>query len=749
MEENVRISVRELVAFSYFQPDILPSADASALLAGTRAHQARQKKSEGDIEKSISHLFMVEGVSILVHGRMDAFADGEIPLVEEIKLGGGAMRAPLKEHRAQVMCYAAMLSLEKPCDAVRFCLSYVSESGDVLCRFEECMQANELRVEMEALLRPFAICAKRELAHRAKRDESLRAMTFPFDSYRKGQRELAAQVYTGIVRQKRLFASLPTGTGKSAAVLFPALKAMGEGKTEKVLYLTARNTARQSPLNALEKMRARGMKARCCVLLSKEKLCPAPVRCHPDECPRAGGHFIRQREAVDELLSSGVSLWDETVITELANRHNICPFELSLALTEMADVVMMDLNHMFDPFAQIKRICQRRSHYTLLVDEAHHAVERVRESLSGALDSGELARIRTAYGKQYGRKNPMYRSMGELIRGLRTMERSPSVVPEKITKQVDQSLEAAFDHAGQAGVQDWIRICLAFRYAHEHFDDSYAILSETRGKERRVELLCLLPGAEIARVSKGMRGAVFFSATLSPLPMMRQLLGGSDQDACFALPSPFPSENLTVIRKRICTRYVQRDKTVQALADTVYETVSLRRGNYILYFPSYAYLHLVLDQLDRSRLPELWIQTPEMNEEDRAAFLKAFDQTVQPRLGLCVLGGLFSEGIDLPGDRLLGVMIVGVGMPVPSPHLEAIRACYDRQFGYGFEYAYRIPGMQKVLQAAGRVIRSETDRGVVALIDDRYFLPDYEALFPQEWQIINEESRNAGMEAKK
>ena len=741
MEENVRISVRELVAFSYFQPDILPAADASALLAGTRAHQARQKQSEGEVEKSRSHLFEIDGLRVLVHGRMDACVDGEIPFVEEIKLGHDVPEAPLPEHRAQAVCYAAMLIHEKPCCAVDVCVCYVTESGEVIRRFEERLDDAQLEREMQALLAPYIVWAKREMAHRCKRDESLRAMSFPFDAYRPGQRELAAQVYTGIMRKKRLFASLPTGTGKSAAVLFPALKAIGEGKTEKVVYLTARNTARQSPLNALVSMQSRGMKARCCVLTAKDKICPAPVRCHPDDCPRAAGHYIRQKAAIDELLDSNEYLWDEKCVRALADRHNICPFELSLALTELADVVMMDLNHVFDPFAQIKRLIQRKSHWTLLVDEAHHTIDRVRENLSGCMDSRELAHIRTAYGKQYGRKNEPYRRLGDMIRLLRELpceadEQMLETVPEKIEKETRMLLDEAMQHAGEPGMLDVIRMGLGFLYACEHMDDDYAVLLERHGRERALSLYCLLPGKEIARITNGMRGAVFFSATLSPLPVMKQLLGGGDEDACFALPSPFPRENLAVIRHAISTRYEQRADTAGVVADRIREMALQSKGSSIAYFPSYAYLDMVRSHLNEEELPEMWVQTRDMGEEARAAFLEAFDQTEVRRLGLCVLGGLFSEGIDLPGDRLTAAMIVGVGLPVPSVRINAVRQCYQKHFGDGFAYACRIPGMQKVLQAAGRVIRSPEDKGMVLLMDQRYFDPEYACLLPEEWMYV-------------
>lgn len=747
MGKEMRISVRELVAFSYFQADILPAAGMmEAMHAGARAHKARQSQSEAEIEKSIRHVFDMDGLEVLVYGRMDAFTDGEIPLVEEIKLCHETPAEALPEHRAQALMYAAMVACEKACASVCFTVCYVNESGEVVRSFEEQLSAAELLSAVEALLQPYIRFAKRETAYHAARDQSLQALAFPFDSYRQGQRELAVQVYTAISRRKRLFASLPTGTGKSAAVLYPALKALGEGKTEKILYLTARNTARQSPLNALDRMLHNGMKVRCCVLSAKETVCPAPTSCHPDFCHRAKGHYLRQSEAIDDLLSTKHLMWNEALIRQYADRYEICPFEFLLALTELADVVMMDLNHVFDPFAQVIRLAQRHGHHTLLVDEAHHAVDRVRESLSGELDSRALAHARTAYGKMYGRKNDLYRALGGVITALREVddeEEKLTAVPKGLSVKVQSLLDAAISHAGEEGVQNLIRCCLSFGYALEHLDDDYAILLEKHGKERVLSLYCLLPGKEIGRITKNMRGTVFFSATLSPLPAMKQLLGGNEEDACFSLPSPFPPENLAVVRRRVNTRYEGRQESAKEIAQTIHEAAALMRGNMIAFFPSYAYLRLVLSHLEPEKLPPLWIQEREMGEESRREFLNRFENTDEPCLALCVLGGLFSEGIDLPGNRLVGVIITGVGLPVPSARLQTIRSCYQHHFGDGFAYAMRIPGMQKVLQAAGRVIRSETDTGLVVLLDDRYFQRDYEALLPPEWKIITHDLARA------
>lgn len=749
MGETFRVSVRELVAFSYFPPDITPAEDAERMLAGGRAHRARQAGAAGESEKSLCHAFSCLGADVTVYGRMDLFEDGDVPFVEEIKLGAQARPEPLPEHWAQAVCYGAMLAKEKPCERVRLCVCYVDEAGEALSRHEETLDRDALATALQNLLEPWTACALRESAYRRERDASLRALAFPYESYRKGQRELAVQVYTAIRRKKRLFASLPTGTGKSAAVLYPALKALGEGLTGKVLYLTARNTARQSPVHALERMYREGLRARCTVLTAKEKLCPAPARCHPDFCPRAKGHYLRQGDAVDELLACRDAVWTDERILRAAAHHDVCPFELALALVELADVVLMDLNYAFDPFAQVKRLFQRRRDMTLLVDEAHHAVERVRESLSGALDSRELARLRAEHGKRAGRKTPYYRALTALIQALRELggqekrsfERTLDALPEGLVQRAEEAFGLAVQQLAQGeGAADAARMLMGFRYAAEHLDEDYAVLLEGRGRERTLTLYCLLPGREIARVTRGLRGAVFFSATLTPLPAMKRLLGGEEEDAYFSLPSPFDPRHLQVVRRRVNTGYDRRESTAEQIADALRELTAARPGSYIAYFPSYAYLSLVLERLkEAENLPPLLVQRRDMEGDEQAAFLEAFEKEKGPKLGLCVLGGLYSEGIDLPGERLIGAAVVGMGLPVPSARLAAVRACYQRHFGDGFAYACRIPGMHKVLQAAGRVVRSESDRGIVLLLDDRYYDPAYAALLPDSWQLCDED----------
>ncbi len=747
-----RISARGLVEFSYFQEDITPGSGMEEMQAGTRAHQRRQQTQEGDVERPLSHTFDYMGETVTVFGRMDIYVPGEVPLIEEIKLCGQAPEAVVPAHWAQAAVYGAIIAIDEEVPQVCLRVCYVTEAGDEVRSFEEVLSRESLLETVDRLLLPYMTFSIEEKAHRAQRDASISAMHFPFPGYRGGQREMAAQVYTAIARKKRLFASLPTGTGKSAAVLFPALKALGEGKTGKILYFTSRTTARQSPLNALELMLRSGLKARVMTLSAKEKMCAGYTRCHPADCPRAKGHFLRQGEAIG-LLKAQPELWTDARITEAADETRTCPFELALALTEIADVVLLDLNYAFDPFAQLKRMFLTRRDLTLLVDEAHHVVERVRESLSGVLDSGELARYRASFGKEIGRKHPYYKALGGVIEALRQAqppegekEGRLEAIPEGLAAKAEALCQLAYGlMANPIGSRELmgeistvLRLLAPFLYAAEHLDEDYAVLITAHGKERTVEVYCLLPAKEIARITKRMRGTVFFSATMAPLSATKQLLGGDAEDACFSLPSPFEAERLTVVRQRVSTRYQDREGSAAFVANSIAQAAGSRPGKYIAYFPSYAYLRMVQRPLAELDIPSLIVQESDMDEAARQRFLEAFTLDEGPKLGLCVLGSLFSEGIDLPGEQLIGVMVVGVGLPVPTLRLKAVQACYQRHFGDGFGYACRIPGMQKVLQAGGRVIRTETDEGLILLLDDRYFQWEYASLLPEHWRLQND-----------
>ena len=741
-----RLSVRGLVEFTLHGEDITPAGSLRDMQEGMLGHKARQaclgSGWEAEVPLKLT-LPLDDGESTLViAGRMDAFRDGETPVVEEIKLwqAGDPPEEPMAAHRMQAVVYAHILCVTRGTETVEIQVAYVTRSGIVRALFPETLCAAECREQFEQLLRPWLRRREWLKDHARLRDAALRDLRFPYETWRPGQREMAAQCYTAIRRGKRLFASMPTGTGKSAAALYPALKALGEGYSDKVFYLTARTTQRQGPLDALARMREQPFHLWTLVLDAKERQCPQrPVRCSPETCPRAKGHFLRDAEAIEELMRA--EDWTPEAIAEAAERHQLCPFELSLSLCELADLVICDYNYALDPAVHIQRVFDRGVPVTLLIDEAHNLQDRVREMLSGRVDGKAARRLRTETGRRLGRKHSFYKALTQLLRALTDLP-VPEEEPEGILEEIPQSLtdsvaavtDAWLDSQKEGvwldGMVEFAGDLLRFQRAQRDGLAEFAVLWEGR-RDRTVTLQALGIGDYFASVTQPACGTVCFSATLHPLEDTKALLGGEAEDACFAAPSPFPAENLLVLRRRINTRYAGRERSAAQIADEIAAMVRAHSGRHIAFFPSYAYMHLVSEKLT---VPFV-MQTPGMSIAERDAFLRPFREKTEDCLALCVLGGVFAEGIDLPGECLDGVAIVGIGLPQVGVFRESLRKWHEDAGRNGFRYAYELPGMQRVAQAVGRVIRTGTDRGVALLLDDRYFRADVAELFPPHWRI--------------
>ena len=553
------------------------------------------------------------------------------------------------------------------------------------------------------------------------------------------------QVYTAVKLQKRLFASMPTGTGKSVAALFPALKALGEGLTGQVYYLTARTTQRQGAQEALTRLRRQPLHLWTLTLDAKDKQCPAKTLCHPDYCPRAKGHFLRDHAAIEEMLQSDD--WSPENIRAMADKHCICPFEFSLSLAEIADLTICDYNYALDPAVHIQRIFDKTADVTLLIDEAHNLLPRVRDMLSGWVDGGRIRRLRTVVGKSAGRSHALYKAMTAVLRALDDLPIPADDQQEGVLSAIPQSLDHAcmeladallsiqdasfnWDEAGEK-LGDTLLPLLSFVRARRRDTTEYAWLWQGR-KSRTVHAFALDVADYFAETTKRLSGVVCFSATMHPLEDMKRLLGGTEEDACFAMPSPFPRENLLILQQDVNTRYRHREDACEAIAAAIRAMTSAKQGRYIAFFPSFAFMKQAAEQLD---VP-FQMQRSGMTDAERADFLAPYTADGPASvLSLCVLGGVFAEGIDLPGDALDGVVIVGVGLPQVNLFQETLRDYYDRTMEAGFLYAYMLPGMQKVAQAVGRVIRTETDRGVALLLDDRYRQGAYRRLCPEHWHI--------------
>ena len=745
-----RISVRGLVEFTLHGEDIYPAGGSlKDMQEGMLGHKARQAAlGEGwEAEVPVSLTVPIEEeAELLIAGRMDAFLDGEVPMVEEIKLWQGKEPPlmPIPAHEAQAVCYAHMLCAERGLKRVATRVAYVDRRGRIRMTFDQELSAEECRGRFHELLLPYLRRVRAIRRHLRARDASLRALQFPFESYRAGQREMAVQAYTAIRLGRRLFASMPTGTGKSAAVLFPALKALGEGLTGQVYYLTARTTQRQGPLEALRRTRQQPLHLWTLTLDAKDKQCPARTVCHPDWCPRAKGHFLRDGEAIDRMMEEDD--WSPERIRQIAEEYQLCPFEFSLSLAELADLTICDYNYALDPAVHIQRIFDRASRVTLLIDEAHHLLSRVRDMLGGEVDGGRIRKLRTVVGKSVGRSHPIYKAMTAVLRSLDDLplpedeeEGRLSELPRSLDEAVDDltgalldaSMEKIpWDEAGEK-ITDTTMALLGFARARRRDPEEYAWLWQG-AKTRRVTAFPLEVGTYLQETTAPMCGVVCFSATMDPLEDMQRLLGGTEEDARFAMPSPFPEENLLILQESVNTRYQHRDAAAEIVAQRIRMLAQSRPGRYMAFFPSFAFMQKTAAHLADF---DCQVQWRGMDEEARRDFLAPYREDGGEVTSLCVMGGLFSEGIDLPGRALDGVIIVGVGLPQVNIFQETLRAHYEDTLGHGFLYAYQIPGMQKVAQAVGRVIRTETDRGVAILLDDRYRQADYRRLMPAHWQI--------------
>lgn len=754
-----RAPVRTVVEFSIHGED-LQTGGSSRMVEGGQAHRARQALARADIEgyqAEVSLSITIPGqiVALEIAGRADGLFERDgLCVVEEIKwtVAGAEPNEARPDHRAQAACYGHMLCVERGYEAVRLRVLYVDIGGRELACFEEEVGAEQLAQAFEALVVPYLASIEDRVAWRMRRDKGLRALTFPYKGYRRGQREFAANIYVAIRDKKRLLAQAPTGIGKTMAALFPALKALGEGLTGQLFYLTARSTGKQVALAALDQVRNEGTPLRVLELTAKEKCCPREggMHCDPAACIYVQGYFLRIEDALRALREQG-GAWRSEEVYRIACEHQVCPFECSLALCEIADVVICDYNYAFDPGARLQRIFPHKRDLTLLIDEAHHLAGRTRDMLSAELESSTLRAFRKEWRDVYGTKNEVYRAAAKLLRAMGALRKDMGtaeeatleapVLAEEARKFV-QAAGQALDRRALPGrtLLDIFLLAQAYGACLERYDDTYTTLLHRRGKEVRVRQFCLDPAPYLQKTTTKLHGVVAFSATLSPLKGYARLLGmDGEGDGLLALPSPFPPERLCVVGRPVSTRWAHRGETVREVAEAVAAMVCARAGNYLCMFPSYAYMRSVQSVLEEENLlphVRLLCQSGGMDEAAREDFLAQFMPGEGSLLGLTVMGGVFGEGIDLPGERLSGVAVVGVGLPQVGIEQEMLRAYYERVLGDGFAYAYRYPGLTRVLQAVGRVIRTERDIGVALLIDDRFFHAQVATLLPAHWQSV-------------
>jgi Rad3-related DNA helicase len=759
----MKISVHEIVDWVLRCGDIDSRFnDSSAMHKGSAAHRKIQREAGAGYKKEVSLKLETEiqGIPVVVQGRADGViteADGGVT-IDEIK----STTLPLdyiykqhEQHLGQAKCYAHMYikSLDSPPETVTVQLTYFHLESEEIQRYRRQFSTVELEDFFNDLMQKYGLWLRFEYDWKITRNASIQEATFPFPTFRKGQREFAAAAYRTIVAKKKLYAAAPTGIGKTLSALFPSVKAMGEGKAEKIFYLTAKTVTRTVAQDAVLLMAEKGFRFKALTLRAKDKICPHGVRnCTPDFCPNAKGHFDRINDAVWNVINAA-DLITPAVITEYAQKHRVCPHEFALDVSLWCDLIVGDYNHVFDPGAYLRRFFNSYDgrDYIFLIDEAHNLADRVRDMYTASLRKNALSHVRrqlkgkdaltAAVRKNMRQINAYLKDLQEENENSRAEDEQDSVFKALVSMlhgAVGEWLAAKKNDAHETfgEVLDLYFELDMFLMVSEIYDRHFTTLIEIRGNDLTVSLFCLDPSRLIAEGLSRSIASVLFSATLTPLPYYREILGGNADDPVISLPSPFdPQRQRIVIHSGISTKYTVREQSYEPIATAIYEAVSAKKGNYLVFFPSYAYLNEVFLRFDKKYAHvQTLVQQSNMAEDDREDFLAQFDaENDETLVGFTVLGGIFSEGIDLKGDRLIGSIIVSLGIPMINLRQDKIRDYFNEKNGQGYDYAYVYPGMNKVLQAAGRVIRTETDEGIVMLIDSRFNTKKYRDLFPVHW----------------
>lgn len=772
MEEKKRvgISVRNLVEFVLRSGDLdnrqSAAAQKNAMQAGSRIHKKIQKSMGKNYQAEVvlKHIVDEGKFQIAIEGRADGIiTEPSAVIIDEIKgvyLDIGRLEEPAVVHLAQAMCYGFIYCYDHDLEQIGIQITYCNLETEEIRRFQKDYSFEELKEWFQGLIHEYVKWARYLYQHELRRNESLKVLEFPY-SYREGQKELAISVYRSVIRQCNLFIQAPTGVGKTLSTIYPGLKAMGEGHIEKLFYLTAKTITRSVAEETFGILEQHGMYLRTVTITAKEKLCflESP-QCNPEDCPYAKGHFDRVNDAVYEIIHREFGITREKVL-QYAREYQVCPFEFCLDITNWVDGIICDYNYVFDPNARLRRYFSEgmTGEYLFLVDEAHNLVARGREMYSASfIKEDVLLTKKILKGKSVKVSKLLDRCNKQLLEMKRESEEY--VIHDSINHLVTTAMslfgelevfmEEHKEFEDRDFVLDFYFELRDFLNIFEEMDEAYRIYSELREDGRfMVKLFCMNPAAQLKKCLEKGRTTVFFSATLLPVLYYKELLSGNLEDYAIYAHSPFPEENrLIMVAEDVSSKYTRRNqREFQRVMSYILEVSGQKKGNYMVFFPSYQYMNEVIKLWERQKddLADRQIcllsQGSGMKEQEKEQFLKEFEEEREETLvAFCVMGGIFSEGINLKEDRLIGVMVVGTGLPMVCTEQNIIKEYFDEKNGHGFDYAYQYPGMTKVLQAAGRVIRTMSDRGVIVLMDDRFLREEYQALFPKEWwpyRIVN------------
>ena len=770
MADKVSVSVRNLVEFILRSGDIDNSKgfkDPDAMQEGSRLHRKIQKSMPSGYTAEVmlkTEIPLVqEGKELLltVEGRADGIwhREEESPavVIDEIKsmyLALEHIPEAIPVHVAQAKCYAYIYATQQGLESIGVQMTYCNIETEGIKRFVSEYTQAELAAWFMQLVAEYSKWLFWERDWVEKRNESIKSLSFPFE-YRPGQKEFVTGVYRSILREKKLFVEAPTGVGKTISTVFPGVKAMGEGLSSKLFYLTAKTIARTVAEDTFSMLTKRGVRFRFVTITSKEKICILDKpECNPGSCPRAKGHFDRVNDAVFDMLTSEETI-TRGLIEQYAGKHNVCPFEMCLDVSTWADAVVCDYNYVFDPTVCLKRFFaeEKKQDYIFLIDEAHNLVERAREMYSAELIKEQFLLVKRLIK---GKSKKMERQLDACNTSLLHLKRECEefqvwdnvgdfVLPlMRLSAEYEDFLqETVLDAETKEAVLDLYFGIRQFLSVYEVLGEEYRIYTDyTENGDFRIKLLCMEPAKQLKeRMDKG-RSAILFSATLLPINYYKEQLGGSVDDYAIYVPSPFDkAKRLLMIGRDVSTKYTRRTQEEYEKIILYLDCfVSAKTWNYFVFFPSYQMMERVAELTEEmlgwgpDGAVKLYVQRSGMTEEEKEQFLAAFtEQPEKSTVGFCVMGGIFGEGIDLKNDRLIGTVIVGTGLPMVCNEKELFKFYFDEKNGRGFDYAYLYPGMNKVMQSAGRVIRTTEDTGAILLLDERFQTGTYQNLFPREW----------------
>lgn len=794
-----------------------------AMMEGSKIHRKIQRSMGEDYQAEVPLALTIqaEEYMLVIEGRADGIAYGEFPnqnsekeaytqdtfldrtdkseemvYIDEIKgvyRNVATMEAPVYVHKAQAMCYAYIYALQNHLDQIGVQMTYCNLDTEDVKLFQEVFAWDALADWFGNLIAEYRKWADWQIMWRRKRQESIQNLEFPYP-YREGQRKLVGDVYRTIRRGKNLFLQAPTGVGKTISTIFPAVKAVGEELADRIFYLTAKTITATVAKETFGLLREQGYQAKIIQLTAKEKLClcgntaieqeaadqddPYPdfpqikLECNPQNCPYAKGHFDRVNDAVFELLQASDLFTREEILAQ-ARKHRVCPFELSLDVATWCDNILCDYNYVFDPNVYLKRFFQDSSKekYLFLVDEAHNLVDRSREMYSATLykeDILAVKKIMKPHNQAIARTlDKCNKAMLDFKRECENYSVCESVgvltfYLMRLVSQMEEFFEKPREFPDKKTVLDFYFELRNFVNIYDLVDENYVIYDEMQEDGRfMIKLFCVDPSKNLQKCIDKSVSTIFFSATLLPINYYKRLLSTKEDNYAVYAQSTFDeTQRLLAFGRDVSTKYTRRGPAeYEKIARYIRAAIRSKKGNYMVFFPSYKMMQDVYDVFvrveresdtrngvavsDEPNIAEesleesltIIMQHSNMNEAEREEFLQAFEQEDGGTLvAFCVMGGIFGEGIDLKNDRLIGAVIVGTGLPQISNEREILKQYYDKQGLSGFDYAFRYPGINKVLQAAGRVIRTQEDRGIIVLLDERFLQSDYNALYPREWK---------------